>query len=438
MAQEIPAMLCPKARRRRLWLGVLLMPPALWALILVIVPTDWARARLVDRLERSTHRRVSLGGVRLGVFGGVRMTDLEIGEPAQDRSPWLRVEALQADINLLRLLSGSCGLSYVQADGMALRVHRRKDGSFEFGDLLHAEPRPEDRRADADLDADGEHTVQFRVAGLTLKILDEPSDTRVELDGVEAHGHWQRRRAVIQELKGQVNGGRFELAAQLDRVAHGGPAFEGQLRATGVGLGSGMKALSYVVPVLGGLPPEVDGKLDLDLDVHGHGDTGDEVEKNLVGQGSIQIGPLRMDGSKLVADLSTALKLPAAERSGALRSGFEIRDGRISSKDLTLTIGRFPVILSGWTDFRGQVDYRVDPESLANRLSGTARELLLDILPEASNLAALHVKGTIDDLTLTVDGVALTGPGSGDPAQRAEARARLREAGRKLGRRIFR
>ncbi len=431
-------MFCPMRRRRRIWFGLLLIPPGIWLLALAIVPTDWARARLVDRLERATHRQVRLGGVRLGAFGGVRLVDLEIGEPGQDKSPWLRVDALQADINLLKLLTGSCGLTDVRVDGVVLRLHRRKDGSFEFGDLLRVEPRPEDRRVEAELEPTDDHAVQFLVNGLTLQVIDDPSDTRAEFSGVEAHGTWWRRRAVIQELKGQINGGSFALAAQLDRVGSNGPAFEGQLRATGVGMSTGFKALSYVVPILGGMPPEVDGKLDLDLDVRGHGRNGAEVERNLVGHGAIRIGPLRMDESRLLADLSTAMKLPAAERSGSLRSAFEIRDGRISSKDLTLQVGRVPVVLTGWTDFRGKVDYRVDPESFTQRLSGSTREFLQDLLPEVSDLAALHVKGSVNDLAVTVDGIGLVGGGPDDAAKRAEARAKLREAGRRLRSRIFR
>src|SRR4051794_8464321 len=87
---------CPRLRLRlrlrrrpgRRLLAMLLVPPALWALLLAIVPTDWARARLVARLEQATGRAVRLEGLRLGFCGGVRLRNLEIGEPEAVADPW--------------------------------------------------------------------------------------------------------------------------------------------------------------------------------------------------------------------------------------------------------------------------------------------------------------------------------------------------------------
>ena len=429
----------PKARRC-LWLGFFLVaPPAFWALVLAIVPTDWARARLVARLEQATHRRVQIRSVRLGPFGGVKLGDLEIGEPAPDQPPWLSVRELRVDINLVSLISGSCGLTDVKADGVVLRVHRRKDGTFEFGDLLCGSPKAEATTVASDGTAAEEHPpVQFRLGDLKLTIIDEPSDTRLEFVGVEAKGNWQRRKAVLEELKGELNGGRFEMVAQLDRSDPGGPAFEGQLRATGVGLGMGMKALSYLLPVVAGMPSQVDGKLDLDLDLRGHGATTAAVERALVGRGAIALEPIRMDGSKVVAELADALHLPAGERAGSIRSDFEIRDGRIDSKDLTIRLGRIPIPLAGWTDFSGRVDYRVRPEGLAGKVPAGVQGLLADLSLDASDLASMRVRGTVSDLAVTVEGVPITGKGAGDLRQNPEARARLKEAARRLRQRIVR
>ena len=425
--------------RRCLWLGLFLVaPPAFWALLLALVPTDWARARLVARLEQATHRRVSIASVRLGPFGGVKVGGLEIGEPQPDQPPWLVVRELRVDINLVSLISGTCGLTDVQADGVTLRIHRRPDGTFEFADLLSS-PASADPGAAADGTAAEEHPpVTFRLGELKLAVIDDPSDTHLEFLGVEAKGSWQRRKAAVEELKGELNGGHFEMVGQLDRGELGGPAFEGQLRATGVGLGMGMKALSYLLPVVAGMPSQVDGKLDLDLDLRGQGATAAAIERTLVGRGAIALDPLLMDGSKVVAELANALHLSANERVGSIRSDFEIRAGRISSKDLTIRLGRVPIPLAGWTDFSGRVDYRARPEGLAGKVPAGVQGLLADLSVDASDLATLRVQGTVAELGVSVDGVPISGKGAGDLRQNPEARARLKEAARRLRNRIIR
>ena len=56
----------PRLRGRWPWLGLLLVPALAWAVVLALVPTEWARARLVDRLAAATGRSVRIGALRLG------------------------------------------------------------------------------------------------------------------------------------------------------------------------------------------------------------------------------------------------------------------------------------------------------------------------------------------------------------------------------------
>src|SRR4051794_19064926 len=94
----------PRRRfRRRLLVLCLAALPALWALILVLIPTDWARARLVERLRAATGQPVRLGALRLGFFGGLKLRDLEIGESAARSSPWLHATELRLNLSLLQV-----------------------------------------------------------------------------------------------------------------------------------------------------------------------------------------------------------------------------------------------------------------------------------------------------------------------------------------------
>ena len=429
-------MKCPKPRHLR-WLGLLLIPPALWGVVLAIAPTDWAKNRLVARLEVATGRAVRLEALRLGTFGGVRLRGLEIGERGQGREPWLRAEELRIDANLLSLVRGSHDPKEVEAFGVALRIHRRADGGFEFNDLLRTAPRPEDATGSnpGELASESTCSVNFRLRGGKISVLDDPTGTHLQLADIEAKGTWQRHRATIQEMKGLLNGGTFELSAQLDREADG-PSFEVQARAADVALDSGMDALGYLLPVLAGMPEDLDGKIGLDLYLRGRGASAATLGRTLVGRGDIAIDPIRLDGLPLVADLGRVVRLPEGRGSGSIRSDFEIQKGRITSKDLTVTVAGVPITLAGWTDFDGRVDYRVRPEALAQRLPPGVQGLLSDLSIKATDLAALRVQGTVDDLKMTIDGVAVGG--KGDPAHPQDDRARLREISRRLKQRLLR
>ncbi len=434
-------MRCPTPRRLR-WLALLLLPPALWGAVLAIVPTDWARTRLVARLEAATGRSVRLQALRLGTWGGVRLRGLEIGERGSDQSPWLRVEELRMDLNLAGLVSGQRDPKEVEAFGVTLRVHRRADGAFEIGDLLRAGPTTRgSNSAGSDVEVAGDEvgcSVNFRLRGGKFTLRDDPTQTRIELAAVEAKGTWQRHLATIQEMKGTLNGGRFELTASLDRQPDG-PAFEVQVRAEDVALGESMDALHYLLPVLSGGRMNVEGRLGLDLYARGRGASAKELRDSLVGRGDVAMEPIRLDGTGVTADLVRALNIPEDRRTGSIRSHFQINRGRIATKDMTLTVAQMPIILSGWTDFDGRVDYHVRSEALLQNLPAEVHGMLAELSLRASDLAGLRVTGTVDHPGLSVGGVALGAhrvSASGKGHQ--EDRDRLHELTRRLRQRVLR
>jgi AsmA protein len=92
-----------------------------------------------------------------------------------------------------------------------------------------------------------------------------------------------------------------------------------------------------------------------------------------------------------------------------------------------------PIVLAGWTDFDGHVDYQVRQEGLVSRIPQKARNLLADLPVDLNDLMALHVAGTLDNLNLTLDGTTLDDRST----RHADERMRLREFGRRLRDRIL-
>jgi uncharacterized protein involved in outer membrane biogenesis len=436
-------MKCP--RFRPWWLvplSFLLVPPLLWMLLLLIIPTDWARARIEGAVSQATGRTVHLDSLQIGVLGGVRLTNLEIGAPGSAQDPWLKVADASVNVTLLQLLFGQAEPTDAQVDGITLRVLRRADGSLELADLIPSAPADAKPPADSGESHCALGGLEIRINKAHVIVIDEPSRTRLDFSGVEGHATWQHRRVTIPELRGMLNGGAFELTAQLDG-ATASPAFEGQLRAWGVELSEGMDALGYLVPVVAGtsdrLEDKIDGRIDVNLYLRGQGLTRDAIQTLLVGHGAVCLNPIRLDGSKMLAELAHLVELPAQGRVGSVKTDFEIKRGRVSTENLTVNVAKVPIVLVGWTDFDGRLNYRLKTDGLTEKLPGKARNLLAELAIDPNNLAALKVQGSLDTLTVTMDGVPLNPSGSGsDPVRRGEDRQRLRDLGKRLRDRILR
>jgi AsmA protein len=429
----------PRIRRRCLLpLGFLVIPPLFWGAVLAVTPTEWARTRIVAGLSRATGRDVQLGSLRLGALGGIHLNGLRIGAPGSADDPWLKADATRINVSLLQLLAGQLEPTEIRVDGLTLRVLRKQDGTLELADLVEPrrDPRP-DAAADPSTDAPA---IEVRVRNAQITIIDEPSGTRLDLTEVEGLATAQEQVAVIQDWHGLVNGGRFELAASLDRSGSV-PGFEGRLRAQGVELGQGTGALAYVVPVVSelGAQGSVEGRMDVSLYVRGAGRTHDAVQRSLVGQGTLRLDPVEFDRSRFLAELTRLIELPTSATTGSLKSDFTIQDRRVSTSDLTVVLGNLPIVLAGWTDFDGRLDYRVRTDGLTDRLPGKAREFLAEMAIDAGDLADFRIEGTLDRMDVTSQTTLPPTLGAGTPPIRQTLdRNRLRELGRQVRDRVLR
>jgi AsmA protein len=419
----------------RKWLLCLLAPFALWALVLLITPTEWARNRLAARLGRLSGKRVQIGALHLSLLGGVRLANVTMAEPGAAVDPWLKVRGINLDLNLLQMIAGCCSPRRIEAVGVELRVHRRANGSFEFGDLLCPKPlRPSADSSDQSHGETKKRTVEFQVEEGRIIVVDEPSGTRLDFDQIDAHGSWEPGRTAIEALNGRLNGGEMQLAAQLVRSS-GPPLYEGQVRCQAVPLNGSMGALAWLVPVLARTQSSVDGRLNLDIYLRAEGRTAEERRNSLVGRGNLVLEAVSVDGDRVIGDLTRALNLPSRASIGSIQSTFAIGEGKITSDPLTLQVGQIPITMAGWTDFDGHVDYRVAQEGLTRRLPQEARKVLAELPIDLDQLVGMRLQGTLGDLTISLDGP----PDGTDPngPRQTDERARLKQLGRRLRQRLL-
>ena len=420
----------PRIPRRWLVpLGALLLSPIAWGLFLAVMPMGWARSRVVARLEAATGRPVALGSLRVGALGGLSLGALAVAAPGREADPWLKVGAARMNVSLLQLLWGQIEPTDLEVVGLSLRVHRRADGTYE---MAESSPSTAQAARKAPAGAPNEPSgLNFHLIDARVTVVDQPTGTTLELTGVEGKGVWEGSRTTLHELHGALNGGTFVLAAQFDRSGPT-PAFEGQFKADRVALDSRMALLDYLTPV-GARASGLEGRLDLNVYLRGRGTSRVDLRRTLVGRGAVALDPVQLDGSPLVADIASALRQPAGARVGAVRSDFTVRDGRVISDDLTIDCARFPIVLTGWTDFDGRLEYRLRAERLTNRLSDHARDFLSDLEINPADVGGLAVHGDLGHVAVTLNGQPL-GQSLGGSTQRRRA---LHHLSRKLKDRVF-
>jgi AsmA protein len=405
-----------------------LLPLVLWVGVVLVAPSDWAKRRVVAALEARSGRCVVLQRLAVRLLGGVELTDLELGSPQTTDDPWLKAGNVRLDFSLLRLLSGSLQPSAVAVEGVSLRVLRRADGSLELADFIDASPKPIDRSGRRHRGMD-RLVVQFRGAAVTL--IDEPSQTRLHLQNVEGEGSWEQEQVIVHQMHGTLNGGAFRLAGRLERTT-AGPIVKAHFRAEEVVIDDGMRLLRYAVPVLAGAPLNLKGHLDTDLYLEGQGKTWDTFGRSLTGHGVIALDPIDLDGAPLVAELSKIAELSRQGGGASIRSDFQIKDRRVSTDQLALKIGHVPMSLSGWTDFDGRIDYRINLAGLNDRLPEQARKILGELSSELQSLRLLTLQGTVDRMVVRLNGISLDRDLFRDVKLKREDREKLRVLGRKL------
>ena len=420
---------CRRRRIIRLAAATAAVPTLLWAAVLLVAPTGWARARLERELEEATGRKVAIESIRLGPLGNLRVRGLAVAERATPGDPWLRVAEARLDVHLLRLLFGHCRPAEIDIDGLDLRVHRRSDGTLEFGDLL-AGPGPRDPRSSRDATAPDSSKTTLRFRGARVVVVDDPGATRVDLSEIEGTASWDGRVAEAPLLTGSLNGGKFAFAFNYDRSGPE-PSFQAEVRARGVALaGAGIRALGLFAPVVASeVAGDIDGRCDLMLALRDHGGSADALRRNLVGHGAIRLDPIDLTSSRIYAAFKGARQVRRMTKIGSVESHFAIGNERIVTDDLTITVARLPTVLAGWTDFDGRIDYAVKPDAVDARLPSEARKFLGELRKDLGELAHLRITGTVDAPEVFAGSIDLIG---GPRGLKDNDKARLEEAARVL------
>lgn len=354
-------------------------------LVKVLVTPERIRATVVPLAEKQLHRQVTLGDIKVGLFTGVKLSQLAIAEPTGGET------FVTADQVILRyrfwpLLLGRVRIDQVQLVAPHIRIVREADGRFNFSDLLPGAPP-----AGAPAPTAGGAPVAAPAAGIDLHIahvgitdgevvfldytLDDHSPYRLKFSGV---GLTLKGVSLSNsfpfELQGILNGAKLAIDGEADLRQRKGQA---SIRLDGLDL-------TAFAPYLRGHLPGTLGAARLSTDLKVAGDP----------------AQLTSSGKLSLADL--ALTLDALPKAPLNKAGVQLEYAlKLDLKKQQLAIDKGNLSFNGIeADITGQVtDYATTPRlDLRLALPGLDIRHALAALPPALTAAAdgLDPAGRID------------------------------------------
>lgn len=424
----------PRSRR---WLmaiagGMLAVPLLIWLLL----PTEYARGVIVQELGAATGHEVSLDRLRVVGPGSVVLDNLELRTPDGD-GPWFRAPSIRIDVGILELVRGHFSPRMIELEGVEVAVHRGSDGCFaEFptagkSHSASASAGASSGEANAAKRWWDEADFAVRITEGRFSYRDDKDDYTLDIGALDVKAVWQGGLGRIGELTGEWKGGQVELAAQA--VIGEGPSYQGHIRIRGAKLDAETgRFVRYGAPIPLGKGPgaSVQGELSLNLFLTGKGADQESLLDSLNGGGALILDPVTLGSSDVLQELESLGGDLFRGDIGSIQNEFRIDDRKIVSDALTIRVGRQPIVLGGWTDFAGNVDYRINAASLAGGFGTEVQKVLngLDLGP----VGGIRLQGMLSGrLEWSLDGA--DGRPLGEETERFRAaieRLRSRLAGR--------
>jgi hypothetical protein len=429
-----------RCRFRAWWtipLGFILTPTFLWAAVVIAAPTSWARKQFARAIEKSSGRSVRVEGLSVCLLGGLTMTNIEIGAPGSIDDPWLHVGELNLDLSPFSVIRGHLRPGRLEIYDTSLRILRRPDGTLELSDLVRPEPHSVgSAKGKPDCCAlgvclTGTHRLQVGIHRARIEVVDRRNDTDYVIEDVDGEATFEAKSSGVLALNGRLNGGTVQLSGRFDKSMRQ-PSFDMLVAASDVKLDDNLRGLRYVIPVLSGEQSRYEGKLTGQVAFQARGSDIATLAKSLQGHGFVNLAPIRLHGSSLLDTLCKVANVPPSKLSDSIRSQFSIEAERVTTNASTLQLGTIPIRFSGWTNFKGEVDYRVNAETVTSRLPDQALRFLRDFDVDVEKIGVVQIDGTLDHLVVRLDGEPIEIEGAGDTSKPRDERERLRMMGRKF------
>ncbi|MDA8433289.1 MAG: AsmA family protein [Nitrospiraceae bacterium] len=144
--------------------------------------SDKLKSVLVPRIEQLTGRTVKIDSIQVSLLRGIVVKGFSIKEKSGEGN-FLSSRMFVLDFRLLPLLKKEVVIKKLELDSPSVRIERRKDGTYNFSDILNAMNEDGERGMSGETDNKGSNG--FTIAADSLHISDakvEYRDERNDLD----------------------------------------------------------------------------------------------------------------------------------------------------------------------------------------------------------------------------------------------------------------
>ncbi len=159
------------------------------ALVKAYVTPERVKAVVLPLAEKSLHRRIDLGEIRVGLFSGIELHGLTIGDPGASE-PFVAADRVHLRFQWLPLLSKRVVVDEVSLERPRIRVIRQPDGTFNVSDLLSPPEAVPAAAPEQDATAAGKASLDLLVSAArirdgSLTLVDRQVGATIDLQAVE-------------------------------------------------------------------------------------------------------------------------------------------------------------------------------------------------------------------------------------------------------------
>ncbi len=384
-----------------------------WFLILTIVivgivgfvlplaaNTDEGRSKVAEIVGDSVHRKVKIGGLKIGwFFTSVSIQDLDIANPEGfPEGSLVRAKSIDIDSSFKEILNKKVIGS---VDGSELVVHIiKKGGKTNLDGMADANEEPDqDGSGGPDMD------LSLDLANSKLIIEDLDKNEKIELEGVGLTMQFTNRKGqaatglkltvrsierdtiTVRDLNidaAQVGDyldlksisallpGDGKLNGSGKMRIRGGNDWNVKLKAKDVAIEKNMVPLvAGMFPMVASASDAINGNINADFTVKGNGLTWVAMRPTLDGTGAVSLNQLQLPAGSLLAQVaSLAGRGDGAIDLNSAGANFNVQNGWVNFKRLSASGDKARYDFAGRVSLEGGLDLSMDLMPLVKTFGG--------------------------------------------------------------------
>jgi AsmA protein len=199
----------------------------------ILITPERIRAAVLPMAKEALHREVELGEIKVSLFRGITLHDLNVRE-TDGKESFISADQVVLRYQFWPLLFKRVVIDEVRLEAPRIRIERLADGSFSFSDLLPADKAAPGAEEPARPEPSGPSSIDLLVSEVTIKdglvvFLDRvinptaPLEYKLESLSLTA-SDISLQKDFPFSLQGRINGSSLEITGKVNAASRSGQA----------------------------------------------------------------------------------------------------------------------------------------------------------------------------------------------------------------------